>query len=879
MKLRRLRVEQFCQFRQPLEIRGLEPGLNLFTGPNESGKTTLVRAIRAAFFERYRSSSVEDLQPWGDSAAAPSVELEFEWQGECWHLAKRFIRQKRCDLRKGDQSFDGEEAEDMLACLLGYQFAGRGASKGEHWGIPGLLWIEQGTGQDIHTAVTHAGDHLKSALGQTLGEVASSAGDGMTALVQRERAILLTPGGKPTGDYARILQEHGQYQAKLEEIDTRIATYRQQVDRLGELQHLQRDDTARPWEHYRQQVRQTQVRLAEVEKWELEQQREQRELHHCQQSQQWCNDQFQQFARQQQERQQRDMARQQAAAAQEEVQARQPQVQTVLCRAQAAYQQAREALAQARQQEQHNTLVRELVLLREELATTESAWQQAQELQSRLLAQRTQLQALHIDTRQLGQLQKLSQECSDLEIQRKAVATRLQFALEPSQRLQLGDEVLEGQGERLLLEPVSLSIEGMGVLHIQPGGEDVADLARRQQTRQDRFAAMLEKMGVSDLTQAQERAQQCRSLQEEIRHNELRLYQCASKGVAELEQGLQLQRQRLHLLEQQQTHASPVAIDCIGVAHAEAQSEAAREKLKAAEQAEADFRRDFSLAEQAWRNADAEWQRVECELQSTERQQREQQLHAQRLELQGMESALRASISHRQQEIDTANPELLRQDIERLSRTADGMEKAAQERAQECDRLQTSLEALGAQGLEEQRTSLLLEQQRVERRRDELSRRAAALNALLQLLQAKRQELVQRLQQPLQCHLDRYLQLIFPQASLRVDENLIPEQLVRTSHHREARDSFAMLSFGAREQMGLISRLAYADLLQEANRPTLIILDDALVHSDRQRLEPMKRILFDAARRHQILLFTCHPDKWRDLGVTAREMQLLRAGA
>jgi hypothetical protein len=32
--------------------------------------------------------------------------------------------------------------------------------------------------------------------------------------------------------------------------------------------------------------------------------------------------------------------------------------------------------------------------------------------------------------------------------------------------------------------------------------------------------------------------------------------------------------------------------------------------------------------------------------------------------------------------------------------------------------------------------------------------------------------------------------------------------------------------------MGVISRLAYADLLKEAGRPTLIILDDALVHSD-----------------------------------------------
>jgi uncharacterized protein YhaN len=78
------------------------------------------------------------------------------------------------------------------------------------------------------------------------------------------------------------------------------------------------------------------------------------------------------------------------------------------------------------------------------------------------------------------------------------------------------------------------------------------------------------------------------------------------------------------------------------------------------------------------------------------------------------------------------------------------------------------------------------------------------------------------------------------------------------------------LSFGAREQMGVISRLAYADLLKEAGRPTLVILDDALVHSDDQRLAQMKRVLFDAAQRHQVLLFTCHPAAWRDMGAAPR---------
>ena len=101
---------------------------------------------------------------------------------------------------------------------------------------------------------------------------------------------------------------------------------------------------------------------------------------------------------------------------------------------------------------------------------------------------------------------------------------------------------------------------------------------------------------------------------------------------------------------------------------------------------------------------------------------------------------------------------------------------------------------------------------------------------------------------------------------------------VRARGTGEEQGDLPSLSYGAREQMGLISRLAYADLLREAGKPTLIILDDALVHSDAQRLDQMKRILFDAARRHQVLLFSCHPENWQDLGATPRDLQALKVG-
>ena len=143
---------------------------------------------------------------------------------------------------------------------------------------------------------------------------------------------------------------------------------------------------------------------------------------------------------------------------------------------------------------------------------------------------------------------------------------------------------------------------------------------------------------------------------------------------------------------------------------------------------------------------------------------------------------------------------------------------------------------------------------------------------MLKLLKDKRGALTRKLQAPLQKHLNHYLQLLFPQAHLEIDETLSPGPLTRNGPAGPESGAFVALSFGAREQMGVISRLAYADLLREAGRPTLIILDDALVHSDEERLALMKRVLFDAGTRHQILLFTCHPMNWRDVGVKPRSL-------
>jgi DNA repair exonuclease SbcCD ATPase subunit len=71
------------------------------------------------------------------------------------------------------------------------------------------------------------------------------------------------------------------------------------------------------------------------------------------------------------------------------------------------------------------------------------------------------------------------------------------------------------------------------------------------------------------------------------------------------------------------------------------------------------------------------------------------------------------------------------------------------------------------------------------------------------------------------------------------------------------------VSFGTREQLSLVTRLCLAELLAESTVSQVVVLDDNLVHTDEARMALACRILEDAAATVQIVVFTCHPERYR----------------
>lgn len=879
MKIQGLRIEQLRQFRQPFTLTDLNPGLNVIHGPNESGKSTLVRAIRAAFFERHRSSSVDDLRPWGDSSAAPSVELEFVAQDQPWHLKKRFLQQKRCDLSVGGESWSGEEAEDKLADLLGFQFASRGASQDKHWGIPGLLWVEQGSGQNVHDAVAYAGDHLKSALNSLLGEVASTGGDDVIQQVQSQSAELLTGTGKPRGEYARLRDEQQSLEIELSALDERISQYQTLVDRLGELrQRHQQNEQERPWETARKNLQEAEQCFREIEQWQQAQQREQQALVDCQQNLRLLRQQQQQAEVASQKLESRAGHLKACREAEEALKNREARVTETQARAKQAYESARGQVRAAKEQERRARLDTELRQVRQQLDALEQTLVRARDYLAELKNARKQQQANLIDVAGLENLRGIHRRLEEERIRSRAIATRLHYQLDHGRSLSVDGEVVEGEGDRLLLAESTLLLPGLGQLTITPGGDDLSRVQRQLERLQEDYDGQLKALNVTALEQAEQRAAEHLQCQQTIERLEALLGSVAPRGVETLEAQQQELSGRLSQLQNEHQVLPPANVDTPPLAGAEAALEAAEQQLREADgQLQEHSKQQFASA-QNLATAQAEWQQLKNELDDPERQATLKSLQQSVMETGEREARLKQSVSQRQSQIDEARPELIRQDMERFRASAEQLEKGHQKEALELTGLQSKLESQGAEGLEEQRDELAARLEHVRRRYQELHRRAEALDLLLGLLQDKRQALTRRLQAPLQKHLNHYLGVLFPKASLEVDDHLVPGQLTRTGQQGQERGALQELSFGAREQMGLISRFAYADLLQEAGRPTLIILDDTLVHSDKQRLEQMKRILFDAACRHQILLFTCHPENWRDLGVAPVDLEALKTG-
>jgi uncharacterized protein YhaN len=142
---------------------------------------------------------------------------------------------------------------------------------------------------------------------------------------------------------------------------------------------------------------------------------------------------------------------------------------------------------------------------------------------------------------------------------------------------------------------------------------------------------------------------------------------------------------------------------------------------------------------------------------------------------------------------------------------------------------------------------------------DRVTIEAETLQLLRDTLDEAHKETSARFVGPVAKRAKRHIERLLPDCELSFSEELA---LVSVSRGGVAEDC-EHLSRGTQEQLAVLTRIAFAEMLLEEGRPVSLILDDPLVYSDDGRLDAMIEIISETATRMQVILLTCRDRAFR----------------
>ncbi|MCE3256204.1 MAG: hypothetical protein K0Q64_287 [Nitrobacter vulgaris] len=145
----------------------------------------------------------------------------------------------------------------------------------------------------------------------------------------------------------------------------------------------------------------------------------------------------------------------------------------------------------------------------------------------------------------------------------------------------------------------------------------------------------------------------------------------------------------------------------------------------------------------------------------------------------------------------------------------------------------------------------------------------AILQRLASALEAARSQARELYLKPVMTELTPLLGLLFDDVSITFDDESLLPQAIRRNGQEEEVDR---LSGGMREQLSVLTRLAFAKLLARDGRPARVILDDALAYSDDDRIERMFDALHRQSKDQQIIVFSCRQRAFQKLGGNILQM-------
>jgi len=860
--IRRIAVKNFRKFRAPVVIDGLTDGLNVVIEPNETGKSTLLEALRAAFFVRFntRNQLAQSFAPHGD-AVGPEVQVDFDVDGASWSVTKHFLRSASVEVSGPQGRAQGEEAEARLNALLG---SVRDTSRGGDvatYGALGLLWVAQtealsvtAPGQIVRDSVTST---LEAEVGSIMGGAAYRR---VSDRVEAQYELYWTPTGQKRGRQTDARERLEAAETAAREAADRLATLECSFSdveaaraRLNIIQREMADNTDA-------QTRSSLVASLDIARAAAQ------ILSTRRAEQDAVNGKVKALADLRQRHDDATQARAKADAALTQASEKRLGVADTLSAAKQKVVDARTALDAARTDRQ----AARTALAEGEERIRQSHRGAAIQAARRRHADLLKLEEQHSTAKTLSDTAIAPEVLTSLEAHDLAVAEAQAVVNAGATRIALSGsaEEITIDGEPMALGARTLDREvhirfGAAELQITPpasaasAAEVLASALRKRKTA-------LDDVGVVDLAAARARNEIARDAAADLRTLEARI-----EAATPADDALQLAAGSAALklfvaelgteevvgeVELPDIAALTKAMETAdsAAARAEGAQDSAIEALRRAEQEEAPLATAEARATSDVANAvsalDAieqrpEWTTLTEDLAKAREQAAEASVK--------VEDALRDASAYDVAAI-TRKIELIDARVRTAGETRMRLET-------DIARLEGTIESEGGLGLADRAAAASEEVEAARLALQRITDEAETLKVLRSTLNAARNETSAKFVGPVAARAKRHIERLLPGCELTFSEDLGLESVIRAG----VDENCASLSRGTQEQLAVLTRIAFADMLLEQGKPVSLILDDPLVYSDDARLDTMIEILSEAATRMQVILLTCRDRAFR----------------
>lgn len=866
MKLRSLELANFRKFRKPIAVSGFTDGLNIVVEPNEAGKSTLLEALRAALFIRHSAKTelVRSFCPFGDDVA-PRVGLAFDIGAERWQLEKQFLKAPSIALSSAKGRVESDAAEERLQALLGFEKGNNRGSDLETRGALGLLWVEQASALAIEAPGQLVCEQVRGALEAEVGAVLGGRRfDLVKARVEEAYGALRTArSGKSTGRLAEAEIEVAAARQRREAAENLLQSYDQSLASLEEARTAKRlieRELEDPEQVERRRKLEADLKLAETAQLRLA--AVTAEYGACEGAVRSLEQALARFD-------QVEAAHASTAALLKKVEAALAEHQRAYDAAIADEAEKRAALGTARAQradaERAVGEARQESSRRARAAAIGRARAQLDEVQQSegALAAKAAIVGEDIDEPSLKALAELDRAATEARALRDAGAVAIEIEMLGGESITM-DGAAAQSGRFEIVRPTEISVPSVVKLTVTPPAASGAAADAASQAAADALGDRLKSLRVSTYAAAIARNEAAKAARQEMLAIKRRLDAlCPGDPSLGLAPGVAALKAFLAAAEEK---ASDTEAD-------EPDLRALEEALFAAREEEQVRFGQHEAAHKALHDAEKGCVQLQAEKVAAlaNAVDAEDQLKA----LKGQQD--RASIN---QQLRSTREEFTRRlnafeqaklaaqsfDADRLRRSIANIDqahaRALEERLKLVGRiasLETSVASEGPKGL----AGHVAEAREVEEaalaHHARLEQEADTLGLLRSTLRQASETASRTFLGPVTRRAARYVERILPGCDLLFSEEMGLAAITRNGVDEDCGD----LSRGTQEQLAVLTRLAFADLLLEKGAPVSLILDDPLVYSDDSRLEAMIELLEEASERMQIILLTCRSKAFR----------------